>query len=210
MGADRYDRAVDDAPADPSSPGPRPLPQARPRRGILSEETVHRPDQDPNVENPYWLDEEPAEHPSPELGCIRRGLCCRTNPGWFGPGEVEAAARLLDLEPDAFVRRYAVVTSVEVADSESGEARTVYAFAPVKLGRDRVPLLKPGSVADRLYYQLRSPCVFFGDGGCRIYEARPIECRRYVCTNADEDNLSHQELAQLWLAAERGEQSPSA
>ncbi len=46
---------------------------------------------------------------------------------------------------------------------------------------------------------LRGPCVFLVDGGCRIYEARPLECQRYVCTNAPEENLSQEELARLWL-----------
>lgn len=156
----------------------------------------------PEVENPYWLDEEPDEHPDPALGCVRRGLCCKSNPGWFGPGEVEAAAALLGLEPDAFVRRYAVVTSIDVALAPGEAPRTVYAFAPVKLGRDGDPLIPPATLADRLYYQLRSPCTFFDGAGCRIYEARPIECRRYVCTQPEEENLSHAELARMWLEAE--------
>jgi len=64
-----------------------------PRRlRILDEETVRRappPGADPDAINPYWLDEEPPEHPDPEAGCIRRGYCCRAHPGWFAPGEVE-------------------------------------------------------------------------------------------------------------------------
>lgn len=176
---------------------PRKLPRAR--RGILSEETVIRPGQ-PDVENPYWLDEEPAEHPNPELGCIRRGLCCRTNPGAFAPGEAEQAAALLGLEPDAFVRRYLVITSVNVDGQE------VPTFSPVKLGRDSKPQLKPGTPADRLYYSLRGPCVFFEDEGCRIYAARPLECQRYICTNTEAENLSKDELGRLWLAAGEAEE----
>ena len=38
---------------------------------------------DPSAEdNPYWLAEEPDEHPDPSLGCVRRGLCCKSSPGW--------------------------------------------------------------------------------------------------------------------------------
>jgi Fe-S-cluster containining protein len=169
----------------------RPLPRAR-RRGILGEETVHREGQ-PDVENPYWEAEEPQEHPNPELGCIRRGLCCKSHPGWFAPGEVEKAAALLGLDPDAFVRRYLVVTSVEV------EGQEVHCFAPVKLGIDGEPQLEPGTKADRLYYALRGPCVFYEDAGCRIYGARPLECERYVCTNDPELNPTKAEIGRLWL-----------
>lgn len=187
-------------------PEPQPEPKPRKKRGILSEETVVRADQPQDVENPYWMDEEPEEHPNPELGCIRRGLCCRSNPGWFGPGEAEQAAAVLGLEPDAFVRNYLVVTSVEVDGQE------VHAFAPVKLGRDNKPQLKPGTRADRLYYMLRGPCVFFDGSGCRIYQARPIECQRYVCTNHPDDNLSHEELGRMWLdaAAAQGQSTESS
>ena len=53
----------------------------------------------------------------------------------------------------------------------------------------------------------RGPCVFYEDEGCKIYQARPIECERYVCTNHPDDNLSHEELGRMWLAAQQGEQA---
>ena len=179
---------------------PKKLPQAPGRRGILSEETVARAGAPQGQgENPYWADEEPDEHPDPSLGCIRRGLCCKRHPGWFAPGEAEQAAALLGMEPDAFVRRYLVVTSIEV------EGEEVHCFAPVKLGVDGEPQLEPGTKADRLYYVLRGPCVFYGPEGCGIYAARPLECQRYVCTQEPEENLSKQELGRLWRDAARGE-----
>jgi len=183
---------------EPRSPGARSLPTAR-RRGILSEETVRREGQ-PEVENPYWAAEEPSEHPNPEQGCIRRGLCCKSSPGWFAPGEVEAAAAFVGLSPDEFVRRHVVITSVEVPLSEGGGGETVEveAFAPVKLGQDGRPLIRPATRADRLYYMFRGPCTFYDGAGCRIYGARPAECRRYDCTRPEE-NLSHEELGRMWL-----------
>jgi len=166
---------------------------------VLGEWTVRR-DVPPGLAvapavNPYWLDEEPAPHPDPSLGCIRRGLCCRTSPGWFGPGEVEEAAALLEMEPDAFVRKYVVVDEVEV------DGQTAFAFAPVKLTRQGKPAWKPGTKVDALYRALRGVCVFFDGEGCRIYRARPAECRAYSCTNDPEDNLSHEELGRRWLVA---------
>ncbi len=148
-------------------------------------------------ENPYWTWDEQEAHPDPSKGCIRRGLCCKSNPGWFAPGEVEAAAALKGMEPDAFVRKYPVIDAIEV----DGEA--VHVFAPVKLGIDGKPAIPTASRTDGLYRALRGQCVFFGlaaDGlaGCGIYEARPTECRLYICTNAPADNPTHEQIARLW------------
>ncbi|MCS6913719.1 MAG: YkgJ family cysteine cluster protein [Myxococcales bacterium] len=165
-----------------------------PRRlAILSEETVQRGAAS-EEDNPYWELEEPPPHPDPARGCIRRGLCCKSSPGWFAPGEVERAAALVGLSPDAFVRAYVVIDQVEI------EGQRVEAFVPVKVGRDGLPLHQPGTRVDRLYRMLRSPCIFYDGQGCRIYPARPIECRRYVCTQAPEDNLSHEEIGRMWLS----------
>ncbi|GIW72105.1 MAG: hypothetical protein KatS3mg102_1647 [Planctomycetota bacterium] len=169
----------------------------RPRRlRVLQEHTVHRPGQALAPENPYWAWEEPefSEHPAPERGCIRRGLCCRSNPGWFAPGEVEKAAALLGLEPDAFVRRFCIIDALEL------EGERVEVFAPLKLGRDGAPLLPPGSRADALYRMFRGTCIFYDEPAraCRIYPARPLECRRYICTNRPSENLSRRAIAGLW------------
>lgn len=171
------------------------------------------PDAPGEVENPYWTWDEQPPHPNPELGCIRRGLCCKSSPGWFAPGEVEAAAALRGMEPDAFVRKYLVVDHQEVA----GEV--VHVFAPVKLGIDGRPAIPPASRTDALYRALRGQCTFYDvkAQGCGIYEARPTECRLYICTNAPGDNPSHEDIALLWrpdlaaaAAAEKADPSEEA
>lgn len=158
---------------------------------ILSERVVQRSGQ-PDVENPYWLSEEPEPHPNPELGCIRRGICCRSSPGWFGPGEVEKAAALKGMDPDAFVKTFLIVDTVEV------DGETVHAFAPVKLDRMGEPALPPATVVDPLYRALSGPCIFFDGSGCGIYGARPMECVSYVCTTPSEEHLSHEAIGRLW------------
>ena len=75
-------------------------------------------------------------------------------------------------------------------------------FAPAKLGRDGEPLIPTATRTDKLYQMLRSPCILFNGEGCKIYGARPVECRRYVCTNPPEENLTHEEIARLWLKDE--------
>lgn len=172
----------------------------RPRRGlrIFEERTERRGDatgDGAGEENPYWSAFEEAEpHPDPARGCIRRGLCCKSSPGWFAPGEVEGAAALLGMRPDDFVRRFVVIDTIEL----DGEA--VEVFVPAKRGRDGAALITPGTRADRLYRMLRSPCIFFDEEarGCAIYAARPLECQRYICTNEPSQNLSHQALARMW------------
>ncbi len=158
---------------------------------ILDERIEHRPDAG-EATNPYWLSEEPAPHPDPARGCIRRGICCRSSPGWFAPGEVEKAAALSEMSPDAFVRRFLIIDSIDV------DGEPVEVFAPVKLDRNGEPALPPGTRADELYRVLRGTCVFFNGEGCRIYGARPLECSQYVCTKSDTENPSHASIARLW------------
>lgn len=176
---------------------------------ILDEKITHRPDlaspeakaggegdhPDAPAENPYWDWDELPPHPNPELGCIRRGLCCKSNPGWFAPGEVEGAAALKGMEPDAFVRKYLVIDAIEV------DGALVHTFAPLKLGLDKKPAIPPASRADQLYRTLRGQCIFYDEknSGCGIYEARPTECRLYVCTNAPGTNPTHEQIARMWL-----------
>jgi Fe-S-cluster containining protein len=142
-------------------------------------------------ENPYWLVDE-AEHPDPTKGCIRRGLCCKSNPGSFAPGEAEGAAALLGLTPDAFVKKYLIIDWVEF------EGAAVEVFAPVKVGRDNQPMYETARRVDKLYRFLRGACIFFDGQGCGIYDARPLECQRYICTNAPAQNLSPKTLARMW------------
>lgn len=131
-------------------------------------------------------------HPDPSKGCIRRGLCCRTNPGWFGPGEVEQAAAFLGMDVDDFVRTYVIIDRVEV------DGARVEVFVPVKRGRGGVPVAQPGTRVDALYSMFPSPCIFFVDNGCRIYGARPSECRAYLCTRPASENLSHEAIGRMW------------
>ncbi len=177
---------------------------------ILHESIQKRPDLAPEQlkdndtldaleeENPYWTWDEQEAHPDPSKGCIRRGLCCKSNPGWFAPGEAEGAAALMGMAPDAFVRKYLVIDSIEV------DGERVHVFAPVKLGIDGKPAIPTASRTDDLYRALRGQCIFFGtaaDGlpGCKIYGARPTECSRYICTNAPADNPTHEQIARLWM-----------
>ena len=135
--------------------------------------------------------------PPEEPKCKRRGYCCQHFPGWFGPGEVEKAARHLGMEVDSFVRTYLVIDGIEV----EGHG-WVDVFAPVRLNKFGEPALPPLSRADSFYRYFDGPCIFFKDNGCIIYPCRPIECRCYYCGRPEEKNLSHKEIALMWIAGE--------
>ena len=169
--------------------------RGEPGRGLLWETTVNRgePASPEAQENPYWQEDE-SPPPPPGAGCVQRGLCCRTSPGWFAPGEVERAADLLGMDPDELVRTCLVIDSVEL-----GEAGLVEVFTPVKLDRFGSPALEPARRVDDWYRLLHGPCIFYDGRGCRIYDARPIECRAYLCSNPPEANLSHEQIARMWL-----------
>jgi hypothetical protein len=89
------------------------------------------------------------------------------------------------------VRRYLIIDAIEV------DGQKVEAFAPVKLGRDGQPVRTPATRVDKLYGILRGQCIFFDlqANGCGIYAARPVECRKYICTNQAAENLSHIDIA---------------
>lgn len=167
-------------------------PDKPPRRMSILGEWIVRRDDVPDVENPYWELEEAEPHPDPSRGCIRRGLCCKSSPGWFAPGEVEQAAAVKGMEPDAFVRKYLIVDGAEV------DGEWVHAFAPVKTGRDGEPAFETAQPVDALYRALRGPCIFYDGKGCGIYEARPYECQHYDCTHEPEQNPRHEDIARMW------------
>lgn len=156
------------------------------------DESTDDPDHDPEA----WAHVDP-DHPRPWDGCIRRGLCCRTSPGWFAPGEAERAAAHLGLEMGDFVNRYLVLDRIQTTIGR------IEAFAPVKLGRDGEPVEPTGERTSDAYHLWQGACIFYGgeEAGCRIYPVRPLECRLYCCTNLPEDNPAKLDLGLLWLGA---------
>ncbi len=162
-------------------------------------------DQSQRRDDARWSHVDPG-HPRPWEGCIRRGLCCQSSPGWFAPGEAEAAARHVGMDMGEFVNTYLVVDRLDTT------AGRIEVFAPVKLAPDGSPAAEPGTRVDGLYHLGRGPCVFYDPEakGCRIYPARPLECRLYSCTNLPEDNPRKLDIALLWLRAARGMPTPEA
>ncbi len=152
------------------------------------------PDPPHDRNDPAWDHIDP-DHPEPWKGCIRRGLCCMSNPGWFAPGEAEKAAEVMGMEMADFVNAFLVV------DHAKTTIGVIEGFVPAKMGPGGDHVETPGTKTGPSYKFTQGRCVFYTGTGCLIYEARPFECTRYACTNMPEDNPSRLELAMLWLQA---------
>ena len=83
--------------------------------------------------------------------CQRCSACCRHDPGYvfLTKSDLEALSRHLDLDEGIFLEKY---------------CRTVDLG-----GFKRVSLLEKPNY----------DCLFWESGGCRVYEARPVQCRTY-------------------------------
>ena len=138
------------------------------------------------------------------VACCGRGRCCENNPGWFAPGEMEAAAAWMKLPPEEFFSKYIVLQSVQLPN-EPGRP-VVEAYVPTKVDAAGQPLEGAGRRASRVYQFMSGPCVFYKEQRCAIHPARPLECRRYFCEQDASLNITHEEIGKLWYDAWRATQ----
>lgn len=139
--------------------------------------------------------------------------CCEgeSHPGWFTPGQVEEAAKLMDVTPEEFVDQYCVVDWIAVEDPDVADhAQVVQVFTPARVAVDGQPVVPTGHRVPAEYPLMQSDrCIFLnrdadrtqGESPCQIYSARPLECRQFHCKNSDEENPNKRNLAKIWLAA---------
>lgn len=106
-------------------------------------------------------------------GCSCRACreCCRREPGWFLPEEIEAAAAFLKLSRDEFV-------SSRCAEHIEDDALALS------------PAVKPG----------KTECVFLNrDGLCDIHPVKPYECRKvYGCQGPARHRRIREIIAKQW------------
>ncbi|MFO7850495.1 MAG: YkgJ family cysteine cluster protein [Spirochaetia bacterium] len=83
--------------------------------------------------------------------CRRCGACCRYEPGFvfLSKNDLQRLAAALTLEEDAFIRMYCRFVTID--------------------GKRRV------SLQEKSNYD----CIFWENGGCRVYDARPFQCRSF-------------------------------
>lgn len=108
---------------------------------------------------------------------------CKDKPGWFKPGEAEQVAELLALSMPDFFSKYLLV------DYFTGEL-DIFLLSPSVVGAD---------AGEEFPANPRGQCVFYKDGKCSIYSARPFECREYFHEQShDEISERHEAVAEAW------------
>jgi uncharacterized protein len=101
------------------------------------------------------------------FSCARCSYCCRGDPGFIflTKGDLRRLLRRLSLDFKTFFREYCTLV-----DAGTGMALSLRDVAAQGSGKDGTD--KGGT---RPVYE----CVFWGGGGCSVYEDRPIQCSTY-------------------------------
>jgi Fe-S-cluster containining protein len=116
---------------------------------------------------------------------------CASKPGHFAPGEAEKAAALVGLSLKAFFDAHLAVDWWE-------DSPNVFYLSPAAVGN---------STGEEWPANPRGACVFFVDGRCAIYAARPGECRRYLHgMTREQTDASVKTVVDAWRAEEHQQQ----
>jgi Fe-S-cluster containining protein len=109
----------------------------------------------------------------PECKCKKCVSACRSQPGWFLPGEAEKAAELLGMPFEELRAKY-LIREYWMAD------QTIYVWAPRKVGVD----VNRDTAGWSSAFQA-APCIFLTDQNlCMIHAAKPAECREAMPCDA--------------------------
>jgi len=103
-----------------------------------------------------------------KLGCQRCGACCWKRPGRLSREDLERVAAHLGVSCRDVVRQSCVV------DEINGVLSVLFV-------RWHQMNLAGGVLPARERLSLASSCTWLEGNHCRIYEARPAECRRAMC-----------------------------
>jgi Fe-S-cluster containining protein len=108
---------------------------------------------------------------------------CAHKPGWFLPGEAEAAAKAMNMDLQTFFAKYLAV------DWWQAHPGNTYVLAPAIPGHE-----------GRMYpARPTGTCVLFKDGLCTIHGQHPHECRAHVHTDTHAlVKTRHAEVARAW------------
>lgn len=138
--------------------------------------------------------------------CI--GICSNV-PGWFRPEEIIPLCEFLKTDLEAVFKKYLIL------DYWIRNEEEICVLSPIKnldrvknlqveslkmirehnyiMGRDSFD--RPGSRASWSYAFIKADCIFFKDGKCMIYSARPFECA--VSDHSFKDPSNRAKISQL-------------
>lgn len=138
-------------------------------------------------------DDEPDKNYPQDCACSGCQSACMRRVGWFLPGEPEQAANLLDMPLTEFFDKYLAIDWFERKEDEED----IFIIAPATIE------ISPGGMFSE---DPHGRCVFFSDEGkCKIHEAKPYECKRSPCQQADGKESKkaiierHQLIARKWI-----------
>lgn len=116
---------------------------------------------------------------------------CLYCPGWFLPDEIEGVAAYLKLSiQELFKLKLAVNWWV----GDEGED-DIFLLAPA---------IKTSEPGNEYPADPRGECVFYKEGQCEIYSARPFECRKYIHRDPKEEaDIRHEVVALAWKDSQK-------
>jgi len=143
----------------------------------------------------------PPTNERPDLCGPCRGECCRTRPGLESPERFLAAPR-----PGAALAE-AIASGDWVVVRQFGVPWVGGVPPPDELRWREIRCVRPATVAERAAGRALdggepSPCVFLGEGGCRLpYGGRPRMCRALEPSAGDgcEATWDRGDAARAWL-----------
>ncbi len=106
---------------------------------------------------------------------------CTRKPGWFLPGEAEAAAAFMGVSLEEFFRQYLAVDWWQ-------DTPDISVLSPAIKGEETGTEF-PGDP--------KGTCVFYEGGRCRIHPVKPAECRDMWCGDRGPSSM-HQDVAMAW------------
>ena len=106
---------------------------------------------------------------------------CTRKPGWFLPGEAEAAAEFMGMTLPEFFRAYLAVDWWE-------DSPNIFVLSPAVRGEE---------AGTELSGDPRGTCVFYEGERCRIHPVKPAECRDLWCGDRHSPS-THGDVAQAW------------
>ena len=119
-----------------------------------------------------------------ECKCDKCKAACTVKPGWYKPNELEGLARYLNMPLTEAFRKFLGVDWYEAWESP------IFLIAPATTS------MSPG---DMYRANPKGQCIFYKDGKCSIYKARPHECRTYKHTDSRKIvEERHKAVAKSW------------
>lgn len=130
-----------------------------------------------------------SKYPKKDCQCDKCVRACKSQPGWFAPGEAEKAAKFYEIPFDVF--KEMLIIDYWIKDNSDYDNKT-YVYAPRKIGIEENSLC-----ASWGYTFKEAPCIFLEKGKCLIHKAKPFECRHSMPCD-DNYPTVREDVVKIW------------